>query len=82
MKETARGFLCGTAWIEEVGNTDVEVYHKADLISEAPDHGDCGVAEVELRFVRWVKKPVPIKDRATTPVRGQKRKKMAKKKRG
>lgn len=53
--KTKRSYLCGVAWGWEVGETDVRIFAHPD---DVDNHGDeCGIAEVEIRFVRWIEEP-------------------------
>lgn len=60
-----RVFLDGTTWETEVGRdpdgTEVYPSLKAALNRHEDVAGECGVAECELRFVRWVMKPKAIR---------------------
>ena len=59
MKKTPKkGFLCGVAFQHELGETTVKVFPTAKSLEERKTCTDeCGIAEVEIRFKRWVKKP-------------------------
>ena len=52
---TATAYMCGTALECEAGHTDVTIYDNPDDIGECAQ--ECGVAEVEITFKRWVKEP-------------------------
>lgn len=60
-----RGFMDGTDWSYEIGSASDgnKVYPSVRAIKRECDPciGECGIVEVEVRFVRWVKKPTPPK---------------------
>lgn len=56
-----RAFICGIAWQHELGETDVRLYPtKETLLKSEKKHflcdQDCGIVEVEVKFVRWARK--------------------------
>lgn len=56
-----RVFMDGIDWQHEIGsNVDGNtVYPSAKSLKKGSRHAltECGIAEVEVRFVRWIKKP-------------------------
>lgn len=59
MKTKKTGYMCGIAFMDELGNTDVKVYPSAAQLKKSHVHvfNECGIAVVEIKFKRWVKKP-------------------------
>jgi hypothetical protein len=59
MKKIKKGFMCGIAFQHELENTDVDVYPTISLLKKSHSHAcnECGIAEVEIIFKRWRKKP-------------------------
>ena len=50
--------MCGIAFQHELGETDVKLYPTAkEMKKRHVGSEECGIAEVEIRFKRWVKKP-------------------------
>lgn len=59
MKKTKKAFMCGVSFQHELGETDVRLFPTAKALKERLNCSDeCGIAEVEVRFKRWVKKPL------------------------
>lgn len=58
-KKTKTAFMCGIALQHEVGETAVLLYPSPKALKK--DHSccddECGIAEVEVRLKRWVRKP-------------------------
>ena len=51
-----KAFMCGIAWQSEMGETDVTIYPTEKYLEQREDcHKGCGIVEVEVKFVRWVK---------------------------
>jgi hypothetical protein len=62
--KTKRVFVCGIAWQHEVGETDVKMYPTAvDCAADQRCADDCGVVELEVTEVRWVKEQRPLTSR-------------------
>ena len=58
MRKSKKGFMCGIAFQHELGETDVKLYPTAkEMKKRHVGSEECGIAEVEIRFKRWVKKP-------------------------
>ena len=59
-----RCFMDGTDWEWELGSADDgnKVYPSEKSLIEYAGHDvtECGIAEVEIRFVRWVVPPKPL----------------------
>jgi len=58
-------YLCGVAAQHELGETDVRIYHSAERLKGAKGHRNCGIAEYEMRFVRWVEPQGDLSEGAT-----------------
>jgi hypothetical protein len=55
-KKVKRAFVCGVAWQHELGETDIKLHPSLEsLWREHKCTDKCGVVEVEVRLVRWVK---------------------------
>lgn len=56
-----RVVMDGTDWLYEIGlaSDGNTVYPDAKCLKREAGHDlkECGIAEVEVRFVRWIKKP-------------------------
>jgi|APFre7841882654_1041346.scaffolds.fasta_scaffold71377_3 hypothetical protein len=55
-----KAFMCGIAWQHELGETDVRLYPSAKVMLSGPKGHvfcakECGIVEVEVKFVRWVR---------------------------
>lgn len=48
-------YMCGIAWQHEIGETDVEVFPTRKLCEGMHADDECGIVEVKVTFVRWVK---------------------------
>ena len=48
--------MCGVAFAHELENTNVTIYSNSKL-DYSSDHEECGVALVEVKFVKWIKNP-------------------------
>lgn len=60
MREPVICYMDGTDWEHELGHASGgnRLYPRPE---EVNDHGgECGVAKVEVRFLRWVKAPSPM----------------------
>jgi hypothetical protein len=61
-----RCFMDGTAWVFELeGDADgTELYpsKEAAIAKHRNCYDECGIAEVEVRFVRWVVPPKPYSE--------------------
>jgi hypothetical protein len=56
------GYMCGVAWQHEVGNTKVELFaNPKDCAKKMGCTDECGIVELELRLVKWVKKQKWVK---------------------
>lgn len=55
-KKIKKGYMCGTAFTHELENTNVTIYSNSKL-DYSDVHKECGTALVEIKFVKWVKKP-------------------------
>lgn len=54
-------YCCGTAWGWEMGHTDVTVYNTVKHLKTAHKcTNDCGVVQLEVKFIKNVKKAKPI----------------------
>lgn len=53
-----RVYACGVAWQVEMGDTDVLVYRSPEaVVTHRGCAEECGVVELEVRLVRWVRLP-------------------------
>jgi hypothetical protein len=58
LDKVVKGYVCGIAWGEEAGHTDVTVYHSHAALKKntRKDHYDqCAVIEIEMRYVDTIK---------------------------
>lgn len=55
------GFMDGVEWEYELGHAPDgnKVFPSVENVAGGTDHdiSECGIAQVEVRFVRWVKEP-------------------------
>lgn len=57
--KTTTIFVCGTDWDCELGQTWVETFASESHCAEgrAGCVDECGIVELEVKFLRWVRKP-------------------------
>jgi hypothetical protein len=63
MEDTERRVRCfmdGMDWQHELGFTDVLLHPTQEALEKNAGHDltACGVVEVEVRFIRWIKEPM------------------------
>lgn len=75
MKATSRrSYVCGTALSWDIGNTHVTIYPSAAAVKyERPCAAECGIAEVRVSLVRWIKRPTPLKFTASSRLKGRRK---------
>ena len=51
------GFMDGVDWEWHLGETNAMIYPTEEMAGHGHDTTECGMVEVEVRLIRWVKKP-------------------------
>lgn len=60
-KKVKYGYICGTDWFHELGNTKVFVFHSiAELKATIDCWKDCGIVKLKIQEEEWVQEPKPI----------------------
>ena len=67
MKRRQRCFMDAVAWEHEIDETDVKLFPSKSGLIDGTDHdlAECGIVEVEVRLVRYVRWGVRAGYRAT-----------------